>query len=61
MSVEPGIDHNNQPTANGSMPIGNGDSVLTLWPNKTSSALEFYIAKTDAMASDTALFKVGKV
>ena len=36
--------------ANGSMPIGNGDTILTLWPNKTSSALEFYISKPDAMA-----------
>lgn len=56
--IEPG------PTAQQSMPIGNGDIGLNVWV-ETNGDLVFYISKTDAWSEDNygswALLKVGKI
>lgn len=45
----------------GSMPLGNGDCQVSAWANVSAGGLSFYIAKQDAMHSDTSLYKVALV
>ena len=45
----------------GSMPIGNGDTQASAWANVSAGGLSFYVAKQDAMHSDTSPYKVALV
>lgn len=58
--AEPGMNAKQQPTYYSGLPIGNGDLVAYVWPNVSSGEVSMYVSKADAMASDTALFKLAK-
>jgi hypothetical protein len=45
----------------GSMPLGNGDTQCTAWANISAGGMSFYVAKQDAVHSDTSPFKVALV
>jgi hypothetical protein len=46
------------PFFRGTMPIGNGDTQVGAWANVSSGGVSFYIAKQDAMHSDTSQYKI---
>ena len=60
-TAEPGRNEGGQPTFQGGMPLGNGDLAVLAWPNVTAGSLDLYVAKADAFASDTLLFKLAHV
>lgn len=61
VTAEPGRNEKKQPTFQGGMPLGNGDLAVLAWPNVSAGALQMYVAKADAHASDTMLFKLAMV
>jgi hypothetical protein len=48
-------------TAQGAMPIGNGDTTALVWPDFEAGAVHIQVAKQDAMGNDMALMKIGSV
>lgn len=60
-SVEPGINREQLPTYNGSMPIGNGDLTALVWANASAGGINMYVGKQDAMSSNTELFRLAMV
>jgi hypothetical protein len=48
-------------TAQGAMPIGNGDTTALVWPDFEVGAVHVQVAKQDAMGNDMALLKLGTV
>ena len=49
------------PFFQGSMPLGNGDTQVSAWANVSAGGMSFYVAKQDAMHSDTSQYKVALV
>lgn len=47
--------------AAGSMPIGNGETVLNVWVEKATGDLLFYVARGDAFSEISRILKLGRV
>ena len=66
-SVEPGITTMNGAypegllTANGSMPIGNGDLTASVFPDVKRGSIVLWLAKQDAVSDSSMPFKLGQV
>ena len=61
VTPEPGTNEGGQPTYAGTMPLGNGDLVAQVWANASAGGVQFFVTKSDALASDTTPMKMAMV